>query len=130
MGDARNRGGPDRGRAGPSGERGLRAPKNYDDSWLERMIAGLYQSAVDEPVPKDMLDLVKHIGRSDTRTSEALARARRWRVKAEECRTAADSMATEAARGSFLQLARNYQALAEHAEKEARQQGGKNRNAS
>jgi hypothetical protein len=39
----------------------------------------------------------------------------------EKCRTAADSMETEAARRWFLQLARSYEALAEHAEKEVRE---------
>jgi len=38
-------------------------------------------------------------------------------------------MSTEAARGSFLQLARNYQALAELAEKEAHQRDDHERDA-
>jgi hypothetical protein len=51
-------------------------------------------------------------------------RARAWRRKAQECRAAADSMSTEAARDSLLQLVRDYEALAESWEK-ATQQGGK-----
>jgi hypothetical protein len=58
-----------------------------------------------------------------------LGRARRWRAKAEECRTAADSMETEPARHWFLQLARTYEALAEHAEREASQRRSKDEKA-
>ncbi len=42
-------------------------------------------------------------------------RIRRWRAKAEECRTMADSMSNAAARHSLQQLARNYDALADRA---------------
>jgi hypothetical protein len=119
MGDARKLGGPSCGCAGPSG--GNR-PRTRGEDWLERMVSGLYRSAVDEPVPRELLDLVKQIGRSESSASEALARARRWRAKAEECRAAAESMSTGAARSSFLQLARNYEGLAQHAEREARPQ--------
>jgi hypothetical protein len=129
MGDARYKGGPGRGRAGPSGEHRLRPHKAANDRWLERLIRGLYQSAVDEPVPNDMLDPVRRIGGSDASTTQASDRARRWWAKAEECRTAADSMSTEAARSSFLQRARNCKALAEHAEREAHHRSDKNRNA-
>jgi hypothetical protein len=120
MGDARNKSGPVRGHAGPNGGHRPRPRKKYKERWLERAIHGLYQSAVDEPVPRDMLDLVNRVGRSVLSTTEALERARRWRFKAEECRTAADSMETEAARRWFLQLARNYEALAARAEREVR----------
>jgi hypothetical protein len=89
----------------------------------------------DEPVPKDMLDLVTRIsesaagGAQPARSSrprgakavDASNRARRWRARAEECRAAADSVSTGAARRSFLRLARDYEALAELAEKEAHQ---------
>jgi hypothetical protein len=127
MGDARNKGGPVRGHAGPNGGHKPRARKNYKERWLERAISGLYQSAVDEPVPQDMLGLVNRIGRSVHSTTEALDCARRWRAKAEECRTAADSMETEPARRWFLQLARSYEALAEHAEREVRERENQDR---
>jgi hypothetical protein len=74
-----------------------------------------------------MLDLVNRVERSVRSTTEALERARRWRAKAEECRTAADSMETEAARRWFLQLARSYEALAGHAEREVRERGDRDR---
>jgi hypothetical protein len=126
MGDARNKGGLGGGRPGPNGAHKLRARKKHEERWLERAIRCLHQSVANEPVPQDMLELVNRIGRSDP-ASEALKRARRWRAKAEECRTAADSMETEAARRWFLLLARSYEALAEHAEKEAHQQSDKER---
>jgi hypothetical protein len=112
----------------------VRPHRHYDEHWMERMVRGLYESAVDEPVPKDMLDLVTRISESaagaqparSSRPSGAKAvdasnRARRWRARAKECRAAADSMSTESARRSFLRLARDYEALAELAEKEAHQ---------
>ena len=49
---------------------------------------------------------------------EALARARRWRAKAEEIRSVEEQMSSEAARSSLDQMARNYESLAEHAERE------------
>jgi hypothetical protein len=42
--------------------------------------------------------------------------------KADEARTAAEPMNSESARRTLLQLARDYEAWAEDAEKEARQQ--------
>jgi hypothetical protein len=119
MGNVRNK--RRRGRVGPNGGHRPRLRKDNKDRWLERRIRGLYQGALEEPVPEDMLHLVDRIGRSDPSTTEALTRARRWRAKAEECKAAAESMETEAARRWFLLLARSYEALAEHAEQEARQ---------
>jgi hypothetical protein len=46
-------------------------------------------------------------------TPDPMNRARIWRAKAEECRTAAETMRNEQARNTFLNLARNYDALAD-----------------
>lgn len=42
--------------------------------------------------------------------------AKRWRMKAEEYRTVADATASEAARNTYLYLARSYEVLAARAE--------------
>ncbi len=60
---------------------------------------------------------------------EVLARARKWQAKAEEIRAVAESMSSEAARSSLGQMARNYEALAEHAEREASQRRSKDEKA-
>jgi len=127
MGDARDRGGRGDGWVGRSGE-DWRRLRDYGERWLERRFHGLYQSIIDEPVPHEMLDIVARIPESAPLTSaspptelecssemfdEALARARRWLAKAEEVRTAAESMNNERPRSSLLQLARNYEVLAE-----------------
>jgi hypothetical protein len=52
-------------------------------------------------------------------TPFALNRIRRWRAKAEEIRTAAESMTSESARRMFMQLARDYDALADSWERAA-----------
>ena len=79
------------------------------------MVRGLYQAVVDEPVPAELLDTLARL--PDRSTSNALQRARGWRARAEECQTAAESMATERARSSLLQMARNYLSLAGLAER-------------
>jgi hypothetical protein len=50
-------------------------------------------------------------------TVEDSDRVRRFRLKAEECRTIADQMKDEAARMTLLQLARSYERLAKTWEK-------------
>jgi hypothetical protein len=62
-------------------------------------------------------------------TPAKLDRARRWRAKAEEVRTAAESMPNEAGRRTLLQLARDYDALAESWERAVQQNGERDRNA-
>jgi hypothetical protein len=88
---------------------------SYDEDWLEHAVRGLYQAVIDEPVPKRLLEIVGRI--PDRSTSDASAR--RWRVKAEECRTVAESMRSDSARLTLLRLARDYQALAESWDKAA-----------
>jgi hypothetical protein len=56
----------------------------------------------------------------EARSPDAQDRAGKLRAKAEECRTAAESMNSEAARRTFLNLARNYEALADRAVRDQR----------
>jgi hypothetical protein len=44
-----------------SGGGSLRPCKSYDERWLERMLHGLHQSAVEESVPKELLDLLERL---------------------------------------------------------------------
>ncbi len=52
-------------------------------------------------------------------TPDFLRDARRWWMKAEECRTIADACHSDAARHAYLNLARSYEALAERAQVKA-----------
>jgi hypothetical protein len=108
MGDARIKGAAARRRGAKP------AQVSRDERWLERMVQGLYQSVVDEPLPKTMLELVTRI--LENHPSPDAERARRWHAKAEEVRAAAESMASESARHTLLRLARDYDALAESLE--------------
>jgi len=90
---------------------------SYDERWLERAVRDLYQAVIDEPVPEGLLEIV---GRIPDRSASG-APARRWRAKAEECRTVAESMRSESARHMLLRVARDYQVLAESWEKAAQQ---------
>jgi len=47
-----------------------------------------------------------------------LERATQWRKRAEEYRTVAENMNTPSAKATYLDLARSYEALADHAEAE------------
>ena len=123
MGDARNTGGREQGRAA----RTESARAYYDERWLEHMVGSLYHAVVDEPVPRGLLDIVKRI--PDPSASEARTRARSWRAKAEEIRTVVESATSDTARRALLLMARDYDALAEHAEHEARQQDEHDRDA-
>jgi hypothetical protein len=55
-------------------------------------------------------------------TSGFWANVRRWRAKAEEIRTVADSMSSDAARHALARLAGNYETMAERAEGAAKNQ--------
>ncbi len=125
MGDASIKGGRSGGRAGWSGTK--RPHRNYNEHWLEHEVHDLYQRVVDEPVPKDMLDIVTRIPKSNP--SPDAERAWRWRAKAEEVRTAADSMRSDSARHTLLELARDYDVLAESLELALRQQPSGGRDA-
>ena len=119
MGDAGHTG---RGRgAGPLGsgwgEEHWRG--GADERWLEHKLRDFYRGVLDEPLPKELLDIVDRI---PDPTSEARARGHRWRAKAEELRKVAESATSDTARRALLLMARDYDALTEHAEREARQQ--------
>jgi len=173
MGDARSRSGRGESRVGWGGGEGQWPRSRYDERWLEHMVRGLYESAVNEPLPERLLDLVRRIPGGDEtipqghgsrmpvrnvprvrenigvlhrllnfqekpttgqRISNALEgrinplqasggssldssdRVRRWRVKADEVRTAAESMSSGSARHTLLRLAHDYEALAESLE--------------
>jgi len=77
-------------------------------------VHGLYQAVVDKPLPTTMLDLVTRV--LQKHPSPDAERARRWHAKAEEVRTAAESMGSESARHTLLRLAHDYDALAESLE--------------
>jgi len=55
---------------------------------------------------------------------EGLEQIRRWRMKAEELRTAAESFTNDSARRAFLSSAETYDALANALEARLRRQGG------
>jgi hypothetical protein len=96
-------------------ERGRKRPHaSHNDRWLEHMVHGLYEAVIDEPLPKTMLDLVTRI--LQNHPSPDAKRARRWHAKADEIRTAAESMRSESARKTLLRLAHDYDALAESLE--------------
>jgi hypothetical protein len=96
------------------GKDGNRALHSHDEQWLEHMVHDLYQPVVDEPLPKTILDLVTQV--LQKHPSPDAERAHRWRAKAEEIRTAAESMDSESARHTLLRLAHDYDALAESLE--------------
>src|SRR5215472_14447801 len=115
MSDARSQGGRDGGRTGWSGSDEQRPQRDYSERWLDRALRGLYGSVVDEPVPDALLDVV-HPLPLDPSITDALTRARRWRAKAEEVQTAAETMDNESARQALLNLARSYRTLAHNDE--------------
>ena len=51
-----------------SGGNSQRPRRRYDERWLERMVHGMYQSAVEEPVPKELLDILRRLPQSDPPT--------------------------------------------------------------
>jgi hypothetical protein len=108
---------------------GKRPRQSCDEQWLEHMVRGLYRAVLDEPLPEALLDTLGKLSQPEPRIAEATARARSWRAKAEEIRTAAESLGSDGARRSLLQLAHDYEALAERAEKEARQRDHQARDA-
>jgi len=124
MSDARNTGGRDGGRAGWSGRKRQRPRRDYSEYWLERMVGGLYQATVEEPVPQALLDIVERIPLSQPAIHRALRRAGRLRAKAKAVRKTADSMTNDSIRNTLLQMAQSYDALADDTEKDARQPGG------
>ena len=61
MSDAESKGG---GSKDPTtkGTKAMQRPRNtLEERWLERKVRDMYQEVVDEPVPKELLDIVKRI---------------------------------------------------------------------
>jgi hypothetical protein len=107
MGDAWIKGAAVHGRGG-------KLVHSHDERWLKHMVHDLYQAVADEPLPKTMLELVTQL--LQKHPSPDAERARRWHAKADEVRTAAESMGSESARHTLLRLAHDYDALAESLE--------------
>jgi hypothetical protein len=61
-------------------------------------------------------DVLSPIDADETRAELKRGHIRTWRLKAEELRTMADDMKTDAARRSMLNAAKNYERLADEAE--------------
>ena len=99
------------------------------DSWVQtdeaerQTIANLLGEALHG------IELISSVKESGDRTTatEALARVRKWRARAKECRSLAESMSSDPARRTLHQLAIDYEALAESWEQAARQRGNRER---
>ena len=61
-------------------------------------------------------DVLSPIDADETRADLKRGHIRSWRLKAEELRTIADGMKTDAARRAMLNAAKNYERLADEAE--------------
>jgi Anti-sigma factor NepR len=65
MGDAEDKGGSGKGEVVKHSRMGRRGRSNLEERWLERKVREMYQEVVDEPVPQDLLDIVKRIPKLD-----------------------------------------------------------------
>jgi hypothetical protein len=65
MGDARIDGGRNGDHAMGGGENRQRPRCDYSVHWLERKLRELHRSVVAESVPKELLDIVERLPRSD-----------------------------------------------------------------
>jgi hypothetical protein len=66
MSDARSKGGRENSQSARDGMANQRRPRgNLDERWLERKVRDMYQEVVDEPVPKELLDIVRRIPKLD-----------------------------------------------------------------
>ena len=65
MSDAESKGGGSKDPAA-KGTKAMQRPRNtLEERWLERKVRDMYQEVVDEPVPKELLDIVKRIPKLD-----------------------------------------------------------------
>ena len=65
MSDAQSKGGGSKDPAA-KGTKAMQRPRNtLEERWLERKVRDMYQEVVDEPVPKELLDIVKRIPKLD-----------------------------------------------------------------
>jgi hypothetical protein len=65
MGEARNKAGRGKNQPARYGMNEQRPRGNLDERWLERKVRDMYQEVVDEPVPKELLEIVKRIPKLD-----------------------------------------------------------------
>jgi Anti-sigma factor NepR len=61
MGDAQNKGGTGKGETVRHSRTNRRGKGNLEERWLERKVRDMYQEVVNEPVPQELLDIVKRI---------------------------------------------------------------------
>jgi hypothetical protein len=98
-------------------------------SWVQTDEAELQTIA--NPLGESLhrIEPVSSVKRSADRATatEALARVRKWRARAEECRSLAESMSSDPARHTLHQLAVDYEALADSWEQAARHRGERER---
>jgi len=59
MGGAQGRGGGEKGEPVKHAKTSRRS--GMEERWLERKVRDMYQEVVNEPVPQDLLDIVKRI---------------------------------------------------------------------
>jgi hypothetical protein len=65
MGDAQDKGGIGKGEAVKHSRTNRRGKRNLEERWLERKVRDMYQEVVNEPVPQELLDIVKRIPKLD-----------------------------------------------------------------
>ncbi len=65
MGDARSKGGRGKGQPVKDSKSMQRSRNNLEERWLERKVRDMYQEVVNEPVPQELLDIVRRIPKSD-----------------------------------------------------------------
>jgi hypothetical protein len=61
MSDTREKGARVGSRSDWSGGNGKCPRRDYSERWLERRVRNAYQRVIEEPVPKDLLDIVAQI---------------------------------------------------------------------
>jgi|SRR5690242_11409264 Anti-sigma factor NepR len=65
MGDAQDKGGAGKGETVKHSRTNRRGKSNLEERWLERKVRDMYQEVVNEPVPQELLDIVKRIPKLD-----------------------------------------------------------------
>jgi len=65
MGDAQDKGGVGKGETVKHSRTNRRGKRNLEERWLERKVRDMYQEVVNEPVPQELLDIVKRIPKLD-----------------------------------------------------------------
>ena len=95
--------------------------KPFDVPDLEEMVTGRFSHAT-RPVRS-------HRPTGPSPTSTRLDQARKWRLKAKELRTIAESMVGKLSHRTYVRLADDYQTMAERAEREAHRRRERDRDA-